>query len=117
MDREKPMSDQVTLQYVGFEAKGEGRQYTFAVREPAKECINYTLSICDEAFTSHRVRYQDAAEICAIRLRRELGSDPQASLATSFSITDDDLAVYRNLHTPKAGRGFQRPQKDRVNLG
>jgi hypothetical protein len=106
------MSDQVLLQYVGFEVKSAGREYTFAVREAAKECINYTLSICDEAFTSHRVRYQDAAEICAIRLRRELRSDLQASAATSFSITDDDLAVYRTVHTPKASRGFQKPQKE-----
>ena len=106
------MSDRVTLQYVGFEVKSEGREYTFAVREAAKECINYTLSICDEAFTSHRVRYQDAAEICAIRLRRELGSSPQPAAATSFSISDDDLAVYRDLHTPRTSRGFQRSQKD-----
>ena len=53
------MSDAVIVQYRGFEVKTLVREYTFNVREAGSE-REFTLSIENEAFVSHRARYQDA---------------------------------------------------------
>ncbi len=106
------MSDQLTFLYMGFEVQSDAREYKFSVRDALKkQGTDYILSICNEAFTSHRVRYQDAAEICSIRLRRELESNREQP-ATRFSITDADLALYRDLHIPVAKTRFQRTGKE-----
>jgi len=38
------LSDQVIVQYLGFEEKGGLREYSFTVREPAHEPLQYTLT-------------------------------------------------------------------------
>jgi hypothetical protein len=55
------MTKNVNVQYVGFEAKALVREYSFIVRRAL-----------NEAFGSRRVRFQDAPEICLLRLQREL---------------------------------------------
>lgn len=104
------------VKYVGFEAKAQVREYTFVVRGEASDPLEYTMSIANEAFESHRARYQDAPDICSLRLHRELASIPLAgaeSIASSippithFCVTDAELAEYHEARKPKASRGFQ----------
>ena len=64
------MSDAVIVQYRGFEVKTFVREYTFNVREAGSE-REFTLSIENEAFVSHRAaaisaKKQNAAEPLAI---------------------------------------------------
>ena len=68
------MGDNIIVQYVGFEAKPSVREYTFSVRETSNEPRDFTLTITNEAFDSHRARYQDAPDICSLRLHRELAT-------------------------------------------
>jgi len=68
------MSDNVVVQFVGFEAKALVREYNFYVRQASSETREFTLTIVNEAFNSRRVRYQDAPEICSLRLHRELAT-------------------------------------------
>ena len=88
------MSETKVIQYVGFRAGALGRDYVFSVREPGAHSREYTLTITNEAFTSHRARYQDAPDICSLRLHQELTLDTNDPATTHYGITDTELAAY-----------------------
>jgi len=96
------MANQIIVQYVGFTAGTQGREYAFMAREAAREPLQYTLSIANEAFESHRARYQDGPDICSLRLRREFEHSGNHPPTTHFSITDAELADYRGSRREKA---------------
>jgi hypothetical protein len=50
---------------------------------------------------AHRVRYQDAPDICSLRLHREFASRTDHPPSTRFSVTDAELADYMAAHTQK----------------
>ena len=106
------MSDQIIVQYVGFQVNQAVREYTFAVRETSTEPLQYTLTIANEAFVAHRVRYQDAPDICSLRLHRELDTYANHPPTTSFNVTDTELAVYQDARKPKANRSFLKRRED-----
>jgi hypothetical protein len=105
----------VLVKYVGFQVGLLVREYRFAVRDTEKEDLNYTLTISNEAFVAHRVRYQDAAEICSQRLHRELDTYANHPPTTSFCITDAELATYQESHAPKKPKSFQKRQDDETS--
>jgi hypothetical protein len=88
------MKETSVIQYVGFRAGDSGRVYAFSVREPGAQPREYTLTIPNEAFVSHRARYQDAPDICSLRLHQELAATTNDPAATHFGITDAELAAY-----------------------
>ena len=98
------MSDTILVQYVGFEARALVREYTFQVRHAMDELREFTLTIANEAFDSHRVRYQDAPDVCSLKLQRELATYANHPPKTHFRITDAELDDYRSAHTSKAAR-------------
>ena len=95
------MSDAVVLQYVGFENKGAVREYTFTLRGTGGASSEYFVTIANAAFVAHRVRYQDAPDICSLRLHREFATQTDHPRSTRFSVTDAELADYKAAHTPK----------------
>lgn len=95
------MSDSVALQYVGFENKGTVREYGFTLRGSGGKSSEYFVTIENAAFVAHRVRYQDAPEICSLRLHREFAARTDHPPSTRFSVTDAELAEYMNAHAPK----------------
>jgi hypothetical protein len=94
------VSDVVVLQYVGFETKGAVREYTFTLRGTGGEFSEYFVTIANDAFVTHRVRYQDAPDICSLRLHREFATQTDHPPSTRFCVTDAELADYRHAHTP-----------------
>ncbi|HEX2712897.1 MAG TPA: hypothetical protein VHM88_11915, partial [Candidatus Acidoferrales bacterium] len=89
------MGDNIIVQYVGFEAKPSVREYTFSVRETSSnEPRDFTLTITNEAFDSHRARHQDAPDICSLRLHRELATYANHSPKTHFRVTEAELDDY-----------------------
>jgi len=80
------MSDSVIVQYRGFEVKSLVREYTFNVREAGSE-REFTISIENEAFVSHRARYQDAHSICSQRLNAELQAHSNHPPESQFVIS------------------------------
>jgi hypothetical protein len=104
------MADQIIVQYVGFTAGALVREYSFVVRDESGRPREYTLTIANEAFVSHRVRYQDGPNICSRRLRRELAASVNHPSTTQFCITDPELADYNNHNVPKAP-GYSRKQE------
>ena len=105
------MADQILLQYVGFTAGALVREYNFVVRDEAGP-REYTVTIANEAFVSHRVRYQDGPNICSRKLRRELAANPNDLSATQFCITDPELADYKSDTAPKSVSYFRKEQQD-----
>jgi hypothetical protein len=95
------VSDAVNLQYVGFETTGAVREYTFTLRGAGGESSNYFVTIANDAFVAHRVRYQDAPDICSLRLYREFATQTVHPPFTRFCVTDAELADYKGAHTPK----------------
>jgi hypothetical protein len=100
------MSNDILVRFVGFESKRLGREYTFTVRESSTEAREFTLTIANEAFNDHRVRYQDAPDICSLKLRHELATRANCPTGTHFDITDQDLEDYRSDHAPRTARSL-----------
>ncbi|MGA2483459.1 MAG: hypothetical protein ABSF92_10115 [Candidatus Acidiferrales bacterium] len=100
------MSDGIIIQYVGFEAKALVREYRFQVRLTAVEPREFTLAIGNDAFSTHRVRFQDAPDICSHRLHHELAVYANHPPETSFRISNEELDEYRISHLPKAQRSL-----------
>ena len=102
----------IVLQYLGFETKGALREYAFSLRGLGGESTNYFVTIRSEAFWAHRARYQDAPAICSIRLRREFASQAGLPPSSTFSVSDEELAEYKDAHTPQAKRFPWKSAKD-----
>jgi len=108
------MSDIPIIQYLGFQAKPLVREYAFKVREGGAD-REFTLFIENEAFVSHRARYQDAPAICAQRLSSELAAHSNHPAETEFSITTAELDSYRDARKPpirSALSGWKKAQDD-----
>ena|SRR5712692_5224735 len=95
------MSDSLIVQFVGYEVSHLARAYRFSVRESKSEPREFTVTIANTAFDCRRARFQDAPDICSLRLRRELAADGNHPANTHFQITDEELDDYRGRHSPK----------------
>ena len=104
------MTDPI-IQYMGFTSGALVREYTFMVRDEAGQSHSYTLSIANEAFVSHRTRYQDGPGICSLRLRRELAAQATDPSITQFCISDAELADYTK-GSPKPVRHLQKREQE-----
>lgn len=102
----------IVLQYLGFETKGALREYAFSLRGLGGESSKYFVSIPNDAFWAHRARYQDAPSICSMRLRREFASRADLPPSSTFLVTDEELAEYKDAHTPKDKRVPWKSAKD-----
>lgn len=89
------------VEYVGFLTKGAAREYTLRVRQTAGDSHDFTLAIASEAFLARRVRYQDAPDVCFLKLQRELAACASGLPEPYMSVTDADLEEYRTAHAPK----------------
>lgn len=105
------MSNNILIQYVGFEAKALVREYTFNVRESATDPREFTLTIPNEAFHSRRARYQDAPDICSLKLQGEMATFANHPPQTHYRITDAELDVYHSAHTKPARGLFKRKEE------
>ncbi len=106
------MTGSPIIQFVGYEVHPRDREYKFSVRESHTDAREFILKIANEAFDSHRSRFQDAPDICSLRLRRELGAHDNHPPESCFQITDEELEDYRSRHSPKSP---QNPFKKKVH--
>lgn len=97
------------VEYVGFKTDGTVREYTLRLRRTGDDSLGFIIVIPNEAFLAHRVRYQDAPEICFLKLQRELLACTEGLPQARLTVTDADLLDYRTAHTPKAPRRRPRP--------
>ena len=96
------------VEYVGFSIGHDAREYRLRVRDGAVS-HDFVLAISLDAFLTRRARYQDAPEICFLKLQRALaecvGTLPDARL----SISDLELEEYRTAHSPKPPKRRPKP--------
>ena len=96
----------VNAQYVGFKAKAIVREYSFLVRESSIEPYEITFTILNEAFTSRRLSFQNAPDICSLKLHRELADSANNPLKTHYRISETELDDYHKSHSSKVARGL-----------
>jgi hypothetical protein len=108
------MSKEVIVQFMGFSSKASAREYIFTVREAAMEPREFTLTIANEAFGSHGLRFQDAPDVCSIKLRHELAAHANHPTETHFDITAVELEDYRITHAPRTPKSpfARKPVED-----
>jgi hypothetical protein len=106
------VSDNLIIQFVGFQSKLRVRDYTFTVRERETEPREYVLTISNEAFNSHRIRYQDAPDVCSHKLRRELAAAENNPPESHFLLSNQELEDYRVSHTSKPLKYPYAPKHD-----
>jgi hypothetical protein len=104
------MTENINIQYVGFEAKALVREYSFVVRRALNETSEFTLTIRNEEFSSQGVRFQDAPEICSLRLHRELAVFGNHPPQAHYRISETDLEDYRSSHAPKVSAYPYKPK-------
>ena len=109
------MSESVNVQYVGFKSKAIVREYSFLVRESSIEPQEITLTILHEAFTSQRLSFQNAPDICSLKLHRELADSVNNPLKTHYRISETELDDYHESHSSKAAKGLY-PRKPAQNF-
>jgi hypothetical protein len=100
------MRNETLIQFMGFRTRPKLREYTFQVRGNGENPLEFLLTISNEAFLAHRVRYQDAPDICSHWIHRELEANGGTAPRTRCAISDADLEDYRVAHMPKAQRGM-----------
>jgi hypothetical protein len=95
------------VEYQAFTAGEATREYRLRVRRGI-ESQYFTVTIPNEAFLSGRVRYQDAPDICYLKIQREIAACGEDGLpAQAFRMTDQELEDYRVAHSPKTpGRRY-----------
>ena len=89
------------VEYLGFSTEGASRQYTLRVKDVSGEFRDFTLAIPIEAFLTGRVRFQDAPEICFLKLQRALAASPEQMPSAKLPVTNAELEEYRNAHAPR----------------
>ncbi len=89
------------IEYVGFTVKKSTREYCLRAKFPEGEFQDFTMAISNEAFITRRVRYQDAPDLCFLKLQRELIAGIDCMPAAHQHLTDAELEEYQLTHTPK----------------
>jgi hypothetical protein len=87
-------------EYLGFTVDETSRIYSLRVRKEGG-AHDFTVAIANRAFLTKRVRYQDAPEICFLKLERELSECDDAMPEPHLQVTDAELDEYREAHTKK----------------
>jgi hypothetical protein len=106
------MSKEIIMQFVGFTSNAHAREYKFVVREVSIETREFTVAIANEAFNEHRVRFQDAPDVCSLKLRRELINGANLSPESHFYVTNAELDDYRTNHAVARRLPFARRPSD-----
>ena len=93
------------IQYVGFQLKPGGRDYSYRVLNSKAETREFTFTVTNQAFLEKQIGYQDAAALCYNKLERELLTETaEVPLQPHATITDQELEAYREEHRPAGKR-------------
>ena len=91
-----------SVEYQDFTAGEKRREYRLRVRRGAEFHV-FTVAIPNEAFVSGRVRYQDAPEICFLKIQKELSEGGEECVpARALLMSDEELQEYKTARAPKS---------------
>lgn len=95
------MASPARVEYVGVTAQGNIREYALRAWQVTGSFRSFVVTIPNEAFLDHRVRYQDAPEICYLKVQREVLACADGPAISKVKVTEEDLDEYRAAHAPK----------------
>jgi hypothetical protein len=85
----------IQIQYLGFQLKANGRDYSYRVVNPKEGNREFVLSISNRAFSEHHFPYQDAAGLCYQKLQRALDAEsPEQPVPHRSALSDQELDEY-----------------------
>lgn len=103
------------IQYLGFQPKERGRDYSYLVTDRKLGNREFIFSIPHQALAERRVRFQDAAGICYQKLQKALELETAESpLPRHSTVSAQELDEYREKHSPAKRHGnwgLNRPPK------
>jgi hypothetical protein len=94
-----------SAQYMGFESKAVSREYAFLVREALVEPVKITFAILNKAFTTGRLSFQNAPDLCSLKLHREMADCINGPLKAHYKISETEMDEYQRSHLSKTARG------------
>jgi len=91
----------IQIQYLGFQLKAHGRDYSYRVVNPKEGDRDFILSISNRAFSEHHFPYQDAAGLCYQILQKALDTEsPEEPLPHRATLSDQELDEYMVRRRP-----------------
>jgi hypothetical protein len=97
------------VEYLGFTAGESEREYTLRVWGVTGAAHDFRVAIANEAFLARSIRYQDAPEVCFIKMQRELLAAGDELPSLRLAVTRAELEEYRTAHAPKPARRRPKP--------
>jgi hypothetical protein len=95
------------IQYIGFQPKPDGRDYTYKVINGELEDRQFIFTISNRAFIEKRLPFQDAAALCYQKLQKALDLETiENPLPRRATLSDQELDVYRESHRPARRRAW-----------
>lgn len=99
----------VTVHYMGFRVSARAREYSFEVRQESGT-REFKLFIRKEAFSSSKISFQDAPGVCSEKIHRQLAAFANDPPGSEYTVTDLELAEYRDAHAPRSYSRFHPPK-------
>jgi len=91
------------IQYVGFQLKAHGRDYTYRVIDKQAADREFVFTISNRAFFEKQFPFQDAAALCYQKLQKALPLETaDKPLPKRTTLSGQDLEDYRESH--RSGR-------------
>jgi hypothetical protein len=95
------------IQYVGFQLKAHGRDYTYRVIDKQAVDREFIFSISNRAFMEKQLPFQDAAALCYQKLQKALDLETAENpLPRRTTLSDQELDVYRESRRPARKRSW-----------
>jgi hypothetical protein len=97
----------IQLQYLGFQLKANGRDYSYRVVNSKEGDREFILSISNRAFSEHHFPYQDAAALCYQKLQKALDEEnPEQPIPRRSIMSDRELDEYLVRRRPARRRSW-----------
>ncbi|HTS71541.1 MAG TPA: hypothetical protein VMO17_21395 [Terriglobia bacterium] len=95
------------IQYVGFQLKAHGRDYTYRVIDNQAADREFIFSISNRSFTEKQLPFQEAAGLCYQKLQKALELETaEKPLPRRTTLSAQDLDVYRQSRRPARKRSW-----------
>jgi hypothetical protein len=95
------------VQYVGFQLKAHGRDYSYKVINKQAEDREFIFSISNRAFLEKQLPFQEAAALCYQKLQKAMDVETaEKPFPRRTTLTDQDLDVYRESRRPARKRSW-----------
>ena len=95
------------IQYVGFQLKAHGRDYTYKVINKQDEDREFTFTISNRAFADTQLPFQEAAALCYQKLQKALDVETaEKPIPRRTTLSDQELDSYRESRRPVRKRSW-----------